>query len=233
MADITTAIRLAPMNSRYYHQRGQVHLLQQDYQEAISDFSYAIQLDPSYSPAYRERATVRMEYLGDLGDALRDIDRAVELDPAMPTSYVVRAMIRSRMANAEEALVDVNTAIQLDGSHEGALSFRAHAYLAMERNDEAIRDAETLINLNSKAAESVGRGIRGMVRLREGRDLEAAADLIAAVDLEPDYAVGHLSLGIALWNLGHRDEAREAWERAAQLDPTLQPAIDALLSKAK
>ena len=233
MADIVTAIRLAPMNSRYYHQRGQVHLMRQDYEEAFSDFSYAIQLDPSYSPTYRERATVCMEHRGDLDGALKDIDRALELDPAMPIGYVVRAMIWSRMGDTDKALADVNNAIQLDGNHEGALSFRAHAYLAMERNDEAIRDAKKLITLDSKAAQSVGRGIFGMIRLREGKDIEAAVDLMAAVALEPTYAVAHLSLGIALWNLTNHDKAREAWERAAQLDPTLQPVIDALLSQAR
>lgn len=67
------ALKIASeLGDRWYHALG-------NYQQAIDDFSRAIELDPHLAWAYTSRGAV-YRYLGDEGLAMRDLNYAVELE---------------------------------------------------------------------------------------------------------------------------------------------------------
>src|SRR5437764_8057524 len=55
-----------------------------------------------------------------------------------------------------------------------------------------------------------------------GRSSEAIAHLVAAVDLNPNYAEAHYNLAVLLENLGRTDDAISQLQRAVKSDPGRQ-----------
>ncbi len=56
LAELTSAIQLAPGLATAYNARGYVYLLKRDYQHALADFNDAIRLRPDYPNAFQNRA---------------------------------------------------------------------------------------------------------------------------------------------------------------------------------
>jgi tetratricopeptide (TPR) repeat protein len=58
LAELTSAIQLAPGLATAYNARGYVYLLKHDYQHALADFNDAIRLRPAYPNALQNRVIV-------------------------------------------------------------------------------------------------------------------------------------------------------------------------------
>jgi eukaryotic-like serine/threonine-protein kinase len=64
-----------------------------------------------------------------------------------------------------------------------------------------------------------------LMRLRPVQAREAVDYYRAALALRPDSPGAYVSLGDALWELGHHPEARAAYREAIRLDPALAPGL--------
>ena len=62
-----------------------------DLEQAIADFSRAIELEPENATAYRGRGVAYNES-GDPDQALADFERAIELQPDEATTYYSRGL---------------------------------------------------------------------------------------------------------------------------------------------
>jgi len=82
------------------------------FDEAVKDFTSAIDLDPVYVRAYIERGRVHL-LTGDSGEALRDVDAALDIDPGSAEALEFRATIYRGMGRLDDALADANTSIEL------------------------------------------------------------------------------------------------------------------------
>src|SRR5689334_6071962 len=69
---------VAPNLAAAYRNRGVAHAARGDYDQAIADFSKAIELNPNYATAYNDRA-VAYTSKGDFQRAVADVTKAVEL----------------------------------------------------------------------------------------------------------------------------------------------------------
>jgi predicted Zn-dependent protease with MMP-like domain len=139
--------------------------------------------------------------------------------------------IESRLDAAEAALdgEDPRRALRLcDEALRGArridddellgltLTTRAAALADLGRFAESERDAATASDLDPESAAAVHQ--HGVALYRLGRFAEAAAAFTEATRLEPEIAEPWHALGrCAVW-LDDRDGARDAFQRAAQLD---------------
>jgi tetratricopeptide (TPR) repeat protein len=56
------------------------------YEEALEDFSRAIELDPTLAPAFSDRGSI-FAHLGRHDEALADYRHAVQLDPTLRLPY--------------------------------------------------------------------------------------------------------------------------------------------------
>lgn len=75
------------------------------YEQATTEFSKAIELDPYYTEAYNNRGTA-YHYLGEYQQAIADYSKAIELDPSYPAPYYNRAYIYRIQGKKAEAIAD-------------------------------------------------------------------------------------------------------------------------------
>jgi tetratricopeptide (TPR) repeat protein len=87
------------------------------FQEALSDFNRAIELNPDYTWAIAHRgATYHFLGKGYYNKGLADFNRAIDLKPNYAWAIAYRCQIYTLMKRYSEALVDCDRAIALDNT---------------------------------------------------------------------------------------------------------------------
>ncbi len=107
----------------YYNDRGYSYRQEGNLEEAYIYYSKAIQINPSFAEAYKNRGVVIFaqaeseEYLWDqqavVREALADLNKAIELNPGDPFSYWNRGRIYVALFYFDAAISDYTQAIEL------------------------------------------------------------------------------------------------------------------------
>jgi tetratricopeptide (TPR) repeat protein len=84
----------------------------QHLEDAIADYTKAIELDPQHTRAYNNRGNAYIS-LGETESALRDYDTALELDPDLALTYFNRGLLHYQLGNPEQAIVDLEMYLEL------------------------------------------------------------------------------------------------------------------------
>ncbi len=163
-----------------------------NFEQAITNFSKAIELRPQNKSLYISRATNYWR-LQDNTKALEDLERALTLDPDYANAYNIRANVHTSAKNYEQALADVEKALELTEprrrEYVAYLDTRAHIYLNTGDYEKAKGDYDTVLERGlDHPAPFLGTGLtyaalgeneRAIKLLQQG--LERAAE-----ELHPD-----------------------------------------------
>ncbi len=109
-------------------ERGKCYARLKRYQEAITDFSLAIQIDATCAEAHCWLG-LSSAYLGNEAQAISSCNRAVELQSEQATFLHVRGVTLRILNQFEEALTDLDRAITLDPENEAIQQDRRHTLL--------------------------------------------------------------------------------------------------------
>jgi tetratricopeptide (TPR) repeat protein len=127
--------------------------------QALPDLDKAIELDPTWSPPYSNRARVYVGK-GEPVRALPDYDRFVALHPDDAGAYVNRAMAYIKLQDTDHALADLEKAVSLDPMHAFA-TFNAGAIYEAKNDrpkaEAAYRKALALAPGNQTIIDSLKR----------------------------------------------------------------------------
>lgn len=85
--------------------------------EALAEFEQAIEADPSYGAAHRNRGKVLSRTTGRFAEALASLDRALAIQPRDPVALLERAHTLMRMNRLEEAQAELDAIITLCPRH--------------------------------------------------------------------------------------------------------------------
>ena len=102
-----------------YYLIGYTYFKLNEYEKAIINFTYSINLNPIQYAAYVNRSVCHIE-LGKV-KALNDYNKAIELFPNEPKLYINRAQILSTLGKYEEALKDYKHILEIK-SHDNNIS---------------------------------------------------------------------------------------------------------------
>jgi tetratricopeptide (TPR) repeat protein len=94
------------------------------YEEALADFSRAIELDAASVWAITSRGET-YQAMERYGEALEDFGRAIELDPGLDWAIASRGETYQAMGRYDEALADLSRAIELDPGDDDYIMKRA------------------------------------------------------------------------------------------------------------
>ncbi|BBC24087.1 tetratricopeptide repeat protein [Pseudanabaena sp. ABRG5-3] len=188
----------------------------EQYEEAITDFDKAIELNPNYVKAWFNRGIAK----GNLKrhkEAIADFDKVIELNPNHAKGWVNRGTAKGNLQRYEESISDYDKAIQINPNYAEAWSFQGGMKENLQRYEEAIADYDKAIELNPNYAQAWS--FRGDAKENLQRYEEAIADHDKAIELNPNYAQAWSKRGIALTRLGKYDQALEHFNHAMYLDP--------------
>jgi TolB-like protein/Tfp pilus assembly protein PilF len=193
-------------------------------QEARTQFSQAIEIDPDYAQAYAGLAETVLVTLinhraiepAEAYDvASRAIDKALRLDDQLAEAHAVRGLLKltqwsaTRIGNDNvEAAASFQRAIQLNPN-------LSNTYVWFSTLRESEGDYETAIELLNKAMQVDPLGRIPYVNLpgfyaRQGKPEKALELLVKAMEIFPDWETPYQYMADHLMSLGRLDEA-VAW----------------------
>jgi len=166
-------------------------------EKAIEHFVLAIEVDPSYAPAYAAQSLAWSLLLsgyaryGDLtleesvGRALPLANKALELDPDLAEAYVAMGTLRHGQQNYEEAINQYDKAIALNPNYALAYSSRGLAALSLGRYDMELESLRKAAELDALAIVPQGNYVHALFRRGRYDDLGPGLERVKA--LGPHY----------------------------------------------
>jgi tetratricopeptide (TPR) repeat protein len=149
-SDINVETSIEPIDD--YFDNGVIYSRNGDWEEAIRNFSAAIQNNPQDSESYIERAWAYLE-IGKVTEALNDAEQAMRLDPEDSEAFRVRGTACLYSKQFDKAISDLSRYLQLEDvlSCDGirpsrAYFFRGLAYAGQGNLQKAIRDYSKAIH---------------------------------------------------------------------------------------
>jgi tetratricopeptide (TPR) repeat protein/RsiW-degrading membrane proteinase PrsW (M82 family) len=212
-----------PNNADFYYHRGRAYFERGLYNEAIEDFTKAIELKPDEAYFYYWRGRAYYEKR-DHNEAVQDFTKAIKLKPDEADFYYWcgGAYYESGMAYFEkglynEAIECFTKAIELKPDMAYFYYWRGRAYYEKGDYGKAIEDFTKAIKL--KPDDAYIYWWRGRARYRKGEHNESIQDFTEAIKLKPDEAYFYYWRGRARYEKGEYDEAIQDLTKAIELKP--------------
>jgi S1-C subfamily serine protease len=167
-----------------FHNRGLAFAAKGNLDQAISDISQGIRIDPKWAYRWQERGELYTRQ-GKYQQAIADITEAIRIDPT-PRAFRFhsRAQAYRGLGDLTRAIADFDQAIRIDPV---ARSFRfydrGNALRDAAQYDRALVDYETALKLEPTNAWTFVE--RGRAYARMGRSQAARSDFDTALKLDP------------------------------------------------
>jgi len=141
-------------NGAEYKISGQQNLNNGNFDQAVTDFTQAIGMNPNDAELYYCRSiahygigVVRNDS-SSLDLAIKDCNQAIKLNPDYAAAYSTRGGAYFTKGEYDMAIDDLNRAIQLNLNDYSAYNARGGAYIMKNEFDRGIKDLETSLRIN-------------------------------------------------------------------------------------
>jgi len=210
---------------------GHVHKQNQLLQQAIDDFSRALEKDPKMFEALVSRGYVRND-MQDAQAAIRDFEPALKMNPNSGIARLGLAFSYLQLHRSREALEETNKAEKLLGSIGATHMARATAYRQMRVLDKAI--AEYRIALKDSPDDLKLHLALADALFHARHYAQSINELDASLKLSPDDPLIYANMASAYAQLGRRPETFKyiqlAEQEAVDQSAILLATGDALLT---
>ncbi len=222
VASYTDALALAAGDTatlaQLYADRGACHRWRGANDDAIADYTRAVELDPGVTAAFVGRGNA-LNALAKPEAALADFDRALALEPDRLDALRGRSEAARQLERWDRCLADLSRILELRPDDRDAIFGRGYALLESGEPERAIPDFETCVTREPALYEAV---LNLAIAHERAGDTEAMRTHYARVlELRPGPETG-TDLGNSAWAklmLGRAPDALADAERAATLEP--------------
>ncbi|MGF1542563.1 MAG: tetratricopeptide repeat protein [Pleurocapsa sp.] len=234
------AIELQSQDGKIYDLLGQTHAQKGDWEQAIANYTQALQLGGLEQPFWTYK------HLGDalkeserLEEAVTNYQQAIALQPERPEVYDSLAQTRALQGEYELAIASYQQAIELGLTNSywtyknlgDALTQEnrlAEAKIAYQKADE-LKDNTTqtkIVSANNSKQDNKWLTIHnlGDRYFKKQQWHQAIANYRQAIELNPDYFWSHYNLGRTLAELSEWEDVRVCCEKAIALKSDLAGA---------
>jgi tetratricopeptide (TPR) repeat protein len=218
-------LRREPTNPLFLRKKGQLLLRTGNRSEALQVLQLAVQAAHGDPHSYFEVAEA-LRAQGAYADAITYYRRGLEVDPKSRHGRLALSETLFLAGQYPEAVQMVDPLLKEDPNDLAAWKARADAFRALGRPSEVLYSLKAVLLLEPEN----GPALLEMYRLhRDTKETEAAYEtlgrLLASAAPEAQDATLHLERGDLAAALGKTDEANEAYEKAAALDPMMKVEI--------
>ena len=134
-----------------YIDRGQGYSERRQYDQAISDYTQALEINPRYAEAYYNRGNAHGKK--DLIDqAILDYTKALEVNPRYAEAYYNRGNAHGKKKMFDQAIFDYTKALKINSKYFEAYTNRGSAYSIEGQYEQALSDFSKALEINPRYA---------------------------------------------------------------------------------
>lgn len=154
LSAFTNAATYAPQSPEPAVEKGQIYLELRDYQNAVAEYSKAVQADPFNADSLLQRGKSQLKLAqltqqapsfgqpntaAIVDQALRSLERVTEIDPTNAEALSQLTLVRSFLGEMDEAIEDARKAVSLDPQEVQYSARLAFAYKGRADNESVKR----------------------------------------------------------------------------------------------
>ena len=186
-------------------------------------WSHAIQVSPQ-SPIAEENLSKALAVLGRDDEALPGLERAARFNPGDPTRHVNLGSELATAGRLQEAIVEYQKAIEVASGIRVYAGFKDVAVRTTK-----VRSYESLASIYDELGDYASvRECYGEALKTDAAAAPAMIERMSASATEDPSGSSYLQLGILFEEAGRLQEARAAYEQALKVEPSFDPAKQAL-----
>jgi eukaryotic-like serine/threonine-protein kinase len=198
--------------------------------EAVACYHKAIEIDPRHVQSHNGLGLC-LKLQGKFEEAIASYRKAIEIDPKYVFALLNLSYSLANQRKFDEAIALCRRSIELDPKFARARGALAHAigkqgWDLADRPDPKFRDPQRAVELGKEAVASapqspMGWQLLGWIQYRAGNWKDSIAALEKSRELQEGGtgdAFQWLVLAMAHWQLGHKEEARNWYEKAIELE---------------
>jgi tetratricopeptide (TPR) repeat protein len=219
-----------------YQSMGAINAALQNFDAAVDAYSSRVDVHPNDPDAHQELGETYLR-LGRHDEALVEFAMTLMLATGRADAYAGMAQVHLKEGRYADAVESSRRSLDLDADHRQARYALATSLLRLGRTDEGQKELETFQRLQAEDAAAHSRDLELGALKREASESSANGDHEKAVSLfrkalvlEPNAAVSHLNLGLALLYAGRPADAIASFKSAAALNAP--PDVHRLLAQA-
>lgn len=212
-------------NPIFWVNRGYEFLMKNDYQAALDDFNYAINLDSSIVDAWIYKG-IAFFMLNEINNAFYSFDNALILDPNNNDIWIVINILlieKNNLKQPKNAVIVYQFLLKFNPNNLNAWYNCGYALLELRQNENAIKCFDCAIEINPNLSDAWA--YRGAALGRLNRYDESMESLNRAIKIDPDNHHAWCSKSFILLKLEQYQEAMAASDRALVLDPNCPSAL--------
>ncbi|MDJ1182389.1 tetratricopeptide repeat protein [Roseofilum casamattae] len=187
-----------------------------DYLIALSWYDKAIELQPHYSRAWKNRG-INLSLLERYEEAIFSFDKAIKFRPGYSRAWRNRGMALDKLGRYEEAIYSYKHAIELQPYSSTTWGHYGNTLLEVGQYKQAIYSFDRAIELQPD--DSIAWNNRGNALSDLGKYEEAIYSFDRAIELQPDDSTAWYNRGNTLGYLGRYEEAIYSFNKALELQP--------------
>ncbi len=174
------------------------------YDEAITDYTKALEINPNHTSALFYRGTTYLKR-SRYDEAIADYTKALEIKPNHSMALNNRAAAYDDKKMYDEAIVDYTKALEIDPDYADAWNNRGVSYNNKGLYDKAIADYTKALKIDPNHVSAWYN--RGLAYKKKKLYDKAIADYTKALEINPNYTNALWHRGVAYLKKGLFEEA--------------------------
>ena len=166
-----------------YNNRGVAHHVQNDYNQAIADYTAAISTGKANALEFYNRGN-SFSLAKNPESAIADFSEAIERNETYTDAYLQRCAEYVKMDDRQAAIADCSTVLELQPNNQIARPLKAALLVEVGKLEEAIVDLDKTLRENPRDTNSIL--MRGIALLKRNSKSKAEADFRQVLAIEPD-----------------------------------------------
>ncbi|MBO9198899.1 MULTISPECIES: tetratricopeptide repeat protein [Niastella] len=223
-ADKALGLLRSPRSGMEYFMRASMENIQSKPDEALADFTKAIEMNPRFVRAYAMRAGLYFDK-NQMDLALTDLSKATDINAQYGYPYFLRGWIYHNQQQYDQAIAEYTKNIKYDLRVSDSYFNRAVIYRIQKKTDLAIADYNKVLEFTPKDADVYGN--RGNIYYDQQKYDLAMADYNKAIELSPTKANFYVSRGNVYRVKQQMDLAFKDHNKAIELNPKYSYAYQA------
>ena len=145
--------------------KGISYAINGQYDQAISHYNQAIEINPTFANAYISRGVAYAQSRGQYDQAISDFSKAIEISPQFAKAYKDRGFAYYKKGQYDQAISDYSKAIEINPRFADAYFNRAVAYYSKGEYEKAWGD----VHKGQSFGHQVHPGFLNALRAVSGR----------------------------------------------------------------
>ncbi|RZB29440.1 MAG: hypothetical protein AEth_01168 [Candidatus Argoarchaeum ethanivorans] len=206
-------------SAKKWYSEGVALAKQGKYEEAITHYDNAIEINPLKFWALRDKADLLFD-LKRFEEAVEFFDRALSIEPDAPVTYRHKAEALAKLKRYKEALECYDKSLKVSDENKSkfwALRDKADLLVDLKRFEEALEFFDKALDVNPDAPVTYRHKAEALIWLKRCEEAIEYCDKAIAID--PKYDVAWYYKGYALEELRRYEEAVKCFTKALEIDP--------------